>query len=164
MTPGETEGRFSWLCRVKAVGLAVEGIPTDDARLLGIGGASLDFQPIITQRRTTPPKDVRAWLARLRGPGGSSEALRNVSFARSISSSSPRFSALRSALDQDRSPFRPVDETFGIPFASPANLPSVLHPEGLRFLGVLLGWLAHSINHTTSDPRKQEMRTLILQR
>jgi hypothetical protein len=52
-----------------------------------------------------------------------------------------------------------VDETCGIPFASLADFPPVLHPEGLRFLGVLLGWLAHSPHHTTSDPRKQEMRT-----
>jgi len=45
MTPGETESRFSGVYRVKAVGLAVEGIPTDDARLSGIGGASIDFRP-----------------------------------------------------------------------------------------------------------------------
>jgi hypothetical protein len=105
------------------------------------------------------PEDVRAWLGGLRGPGGSSEAIRNQSFARSISSSRSKSSALRSALDQDRPPSRPVDETFGIPFASPATFPSVLHPEGLRFLGILLGWLAHSLDHTTSNPRKQEMRT-----
>ena len=104
------------------------------------------------------PEDVRAWLAGLRGPGGSSEAIRNQSFARSISSSRSKSSALRSAPDQDRSPSRPVDETFGIPFASPATFPSVLHPEGLRFLGVLLGWLAHWLYHTNSDPRKQEIR------
>ncbi len=42
---GETESRFSWVYRVKAVGLAVGGNPTDDARLSGIGGASLDSQP-----------------------------------------------------------------------------------------------------------------------
>jgi hypothetical protein len=80
------------------------------------------------------PEDVSAWLGGLRGPGGSSEAIRNQSFARSISSSRSKSSALRSAPDQDRSPSRPVDETFGITFASPANFPSVLHPEGLRFM------------------------------
>jgi hypothetical protein len=31
-----------------------------------------------------------------------------------------------------------VDETLGIPVASPADFPPVLHPEGLRFPGVLL--------------------------
>jgi hypothetical protein len=36
---------FFGVYRVKAVRLAVEGIPTDDARLSGIGGASLDSQP-----------------------------------------------------------------------------------------------------------------------
>jgi hypothetical protein len=45
MTSGETEDRFSGVCRVRAAGLAVEGIPTDDARLSGIGGASIDLQP-----------------------------------------------------------------------------------------------------------------------
>ena len=29
------------------------------------------------------------------------------------------------------------------PSTSLADFPSVLHPEGLRFLGVLLGWFAH---------------------
>src|SRR5262249_20742577 len=66
-------------------------------------------------------------------PGGSSEAIRDEFSARSISSSSPRSSALRSALDQDRSPSRPVDETFGIPFANPADIPPGHHPEGSQF-------------------------------
>src|SRR5271157_1860462 len=35
-----------------------------------------------------------------------------------------------------------VGESFGIPFTS-LTIPSVLHPEGLRFPGVLLGWFAH---------------------
>ena len=35
-----------------------------------------------------------------------------------------------------------VGETFGIPFTSLTIL-SVLHPEGLRFPGVLLGWFTH---------------------
>src|SRR6185312_1141273 len=101
---------------------------------------------------------MRAWLAGLRGPGGSSEAIRNQSLARSISSSRSKSSALRPALDQDRSPSRLVDEGFGIPLANPADSPPVLQPEGLRYPGVLLGWLVHSPDHTTSDPRKQEMR------
>jgi hypothetical protein len=45
MTPGETEGRFSGVYRVNAVGLVVEGIPTHDARLSGSGGESIDPQP-----------------------------------------------------------------------------------------------------------------------
>ena len=44
------------------------------------------------------PGDVRACIAVFRGLGGSSEAIKNHSVARSISSSSPKFSALRSAL------------------------------------------------------------------
>jgi hypothetical protein len=85
------------------------------------------------------PEDVRAWLTGLRGPGGSSEAIRDQPFTRSISSSRSKSSALRSALDQDRLPSRTVDETFGIPLANPADIASGHHPEGLRFPGVLLG-------------------------
>src|SRR4051794_17388129 len=85
------------------------------------------------------PEDVRAWLAGLRGPGGSSEAIRDQPFARSISSSRSKSSALRPALDQDGLPSRLVDERFGIPFAIPADIPSGHHPEGLRFPGVRLG-------------------------
>ncbi len=88
----------------------------------------------------------------------SSEAVTDHSVTRSISSSSPKLSASHSAHDLDRSPFRPVDETFGIPETSLAHFPSVLHPEGLRFLGVLLGWFAHGMNHTISNLRKQEVR------
>ena len=35
-----------------------------------------------------------------------------------------------------------VGESFGIPSTS-LTIPSVLHPEGLRFPGVLLGWFTH---------------------
>ncbi len=127
--------------------------------LLGVGGASIDLQPLIGRRMTITPSNVRACLAGLRGPGGSSEAIGNQPFARSISSSRSKSSAPRTALGQDRLPSRPVGETFGIPLASPADFPPVLHPEGLRLPGVLLGWLAHSLHHNTSDPRTQEMRT-----
>ena len=65
------------------------------------------------------------------------------SVTRSISSSSPQFTASRSAPDQDRSPFRPVDEAFGIPSTSRAESPSVFSPEGLRFPGVLPGEFVH---------------------
>jgi hypothetical protein len=100
--------------------------------LTGVGGAPIELRPLRGRRMTITPSDVRTWLAGLRGPGGSSEAIGNEPFARSISSSRSKSLAPRTALDQDRSPFRPVDETFGIPWASPADLPPVLHPEGLR--------------------------------
>ncbi len=51
-----------------------------------------------------------------------------------------------------------VSETSGIPVASRADFPSVLHPEGPRFLGVLRGWFAHYPKHSFSDLRKQEIR------
>ena len=38
----------------------------------------------------------------------------------------------------------------GLPFSSP--------PRRARFLGVLLGWFAHSLNHNSSDLRMQEIR------
>jgi hypothetical protein len=47
---------------------------------------------------------------------------------------------------------------FGTPVTSLADLPSVLHPEGLRFLEVRLGWSAHKAHHIGFDPRKQEIR------
>jgi hypothetical protein len=51
----------------------------------------------------------------LRDLGAYSEAINIRSAAWSISSSSPEFSAMRSALDRDRSPFRPVDEISAYP-------------------------------------------------
>ena len=51
-----------------------------------------------------------------------------------------------------------MGESRGIPFANLADFPSVLHPEGLRFLGVLQGWFAHWLNHIASNPRMQEIR------
>jgi hypothetical protein len=50
-----------------------------------------------------------------------------------------------------------VGETFGIPSIS-LTIPSVLHPEGLRFPGVLLGWFAHWMKHISADLGKQEIR------
>jgi hypothetical protein len=41
---------------------------------------------------------------------------------------------------------------------TPPDFSSVLHPEGLRFLGAWLGWSARNANHITPDPRIQEMR------
>ena len=65
---GETESRFSEVYRVKVVGLAVEGIPTDDAVFRA--SAAHRFSPArLGRRRTTTPEDLRAWLAGLRGPG-----------------------------------------------------------------------------------------------
>jgi hypothetical protein len=43
--PGGNGEPFLGVYRVKASGLTVEGSPSDDARLSGIGGASVDFQP-----------------------------------------------------------------------------------------------------------------------
>ncbi len=51
-----------------------------------------------------------------------------------------------------------MGETFSIPSTSPASFPSVLHPEGLRFLGAPPGQLAHQWNSTAFDLRKQEIR------
>ena len=51
-----------------------------------------------------------------------------------------------------------MGETVGIPFTNLVDFPSVLHPEGLRFLGVQQGWFAHYLNHTFSDLGIQEVR------
>jgi hypothetical protein len=124
---------------VNAAGLTVQGSPTDDSWSSGRRRCISRFPAADRPEKDDDALRCESLARRSSRPGGSSKATSNDPVARSISSSSPRFSALRSALDQDRSPLRPVDETFGIPFASPANFPSVLHPEGLRFLGVLLG-------------------------
>ena len=62
------------------------------------------------------------------------------------------------SLEANRSTEKPVDETFGIPSTSLATFPSVLHPEGLRFLGVRPVGIAHCKNPTKSNLRKQEIR------
>jgi hypothetical protein len=62
------------------------------------------------------------------------------------------------SLEVDRSPEKPVDETLGIPSTNLATFPSVLHPEGLRFLGVRPVGIAHCTNPTKTISRKQEIR------
>jgi hypothetical protein len=51
-----------------------------------------------------------------------------------------------------------VGDASGIPFANLEEFPSVLHPEGLQFQGVLQDWFVHSLNHTVSDLGMQEIR------
>ena len=82
----------------------------------------------------------------------------NTARAGSISSSSPKHSGSDSTLDQNPSPSGPVDVTFSIAQTNLATFPSVLHPEGLWFLGVCPGWFVHCENPTTIDLRKQEIR------
>jgi len=114
------------------------------------GGALIPLQPSWTGGRPVRLETCEPASPFLRGLGGSSEVITYHFVARSISSSSPKFSAMRSALDP--SPFRPVDETFGIPETSLEVFPSVLHPEGLRFLGVLQGWVMSTTWRETNLP------------
>ena len=94
---GETESRFFGVCRVKAVGLSFQTSQPLKLGLPGFGGASVCLQPIVGWRTMTPG-DVRACIAVLSRSGrllrGDEELV-----AWSISSSSPLFSALRSAAD-----------------------------------------------------------------
>jgi hypothetical protein len=82
---------------------------------------------------------------------------KGLALAQNISSSSAKDTAVRSTLDAIRNPTYRVDEIFGIPLASLANLPSALHPEGW-ILGVRRSWFVHWLKHTCCDLRKQEMR------
>src|SRR6516165_1924712 len=158
MTSGATTSRFvRRVCRVRGAWLTAQGSPTGKAWSSGrrrrIGRFPAAHKP-------EKGDDALTYVSLARRSSKSGRFLRgdqNDPVARSISSSSPRSSALRSA-HEFLTPFRPVGQTIGILFASPVDFPPVLHPEGLRFPGVLLGWLAHSPHHTTSDPSKQEMR------
>ncbi len=67
--------------------------------LSGFGVELVCLQPIVGWKKTLTPGDEEACIAVYRGLGDFSEAIKNHSVARSISSSSPLFSALRSALD-----------------------------------------------------------------
>ena len=139
---GKRKAVFVAVCRVKAVGQTVQGIPTGDFGLSGFGGASIRYQPMVGWRKIMTPCNVRACISVLRGLGDWSR--------RSRICPSPGAS-----LHPDRSSRRcvrlfaesvqlsdHVGETFGIPSTS-LTIPSVLHPEGLRFPGVLLGCFAH---------------------
>ena len=112
--------------------------------LSGFGGVSICFQPVIgwsedqdawrresLHRRFIEVREVPPRRSRITpSPGASLHPARN----------SRRCVRLFANSDH---PSDHVGETFGIPFANLADFPSVLHPEGLRFLGVLLGWFAH---------------------
>ncbi len=96
---GETENRFWGVCQVKAVGQTVSGIPTGDSWSFGLR-RPIGLSPAVHGLEEHHDAWRRANLLHrsLRGLGGSSKALRNQSAARSISSSSPNYPALRSAL------------------------------------------------------------------
>ena len=145
MPRGETVSRFfERVCRVKAGGKTVPGIPSGDSWSFGL------------RRRIglSPAKD---------GIEGIRDALRRDSLLRrvfEVREVPPRRSTINSSpgaslhpagiprrcvrlFAKPRPPSRPVGETSGIPIANLADFPSVLHPEGLRFLGVQLSWFAH---------------------
>jgi hypothetical protein len=158
MTSGATTSRLvRRVCRVEAAWLTAQGSPDREGLVFW---ASAAHRSISSRSQAGEHHDALTYVSLARRSSRSGRFLRgdqNDPVARSISSSSPRSSALRSA-HEFLTPFRPVGQTIGILFASPVDFPPVLHPEGLRFPGVLLGWLAHSPHHTTSDPSKQEMR------
>jgi hypothetical protein len=96
---GETESRFFGVCRVTAVGWSVQGTSTGDVWSFGLRRRVRPF-PADHARKEDHDAWRRAYLLHrfLRGLGGSSKALKNQSVARSISSSSPNYPALRSVL------------------------------------------------------------------
>jgi hypothetical protein len=67
--------------------------------LLGYGGAVIHIQPLIGWTEPLRLETCEPESPLLRGLGGSSEAINIRSAAWSISSSSPKFLALRLALD-----------------------------------------------------------------
>jgi hypothetical protein len=95
---GDTESRFGGVCRVKVVGLAVPGSQPVTLGLLGFGGAMIRVQPLIGWMEPSRLETCEPASPLLRGLGAFSEAI-NIQTAWSTSSSSPKFSAMRSALD-----------------------------------------------------------------
>jgi len=93
------------------------------------------------------PGDVGAWAPVFRGLGVFSEALKIHFAAWSISSSSPKLSAVHSALWKVRPPFRPcgrdirhtIRQSGGLPFSSPPRRATVL-----RLVLLLRGWFCFS--------------------
>jgi len=121
------------------VGLIVQGTPTGDAwsyglrRRIGLSPADrrLEEDPDAWRRGSLHRRFIEVWEI---GPGAQESVRRpehlfiqpevvGVAFGSSPESVHP----------SDH-----VGETFGIPSTS-LTIPSVLHPEGLRFPGVLLG-------------------------
>src|SRR5208337_1142574 len=139
---GKRKAVFWGVCRVKAVGQTVQGTPTGDFGLTGFGGESIRYQPMVGWSKIMTPCNVRAWISVLRGLGDWSRRSRicpSPGASLHPDRSSRRCVRLFAESDQ---PSDHVGETFGIPFTS-LTVPSVLHPEGLRFPGVLLGCFAH---------------------
>jgi hypothetical protein len=81
------------------VELAVPGSQPVTLGLLGFGGAVVRIQPIRSWKEPLRLEKCEPASPLLRGPGAYSEAINIRSAAWSISSSSPKFSAVRSALD-----------------------------------------------------------------
>src|SRR5271157_2693992 len=110
--------------------------------LTGFGGESIRYQPMVGWSKIMTPCNVRAWISVLRGLGDWSRRSRicpSPGASLHPDRSSRRCVRLFAESDQ---PSDHVGETFGIPFTR-LTIPSVLHPEGLQFPGVLLGCFAH---------------------
>jgi len=110
--------------------------------LSGFGGESIRYQPMVGWSKIMTPCNVRAWISVLRGLGDWSRRSRicpSPGASLHPDRSSRRCVRLFAESDQ---PSDHVGVAFGIPFTS-LTIPSVLHPEGLRFPGVLLGCFAH---------------------
>ena len=139
---GQTESRFLWVCRVKLVGQTVQGTPTDDSGLSGFGGVSIHYQPMVDWKKTGTPCHERACIAVYRGLGDWSRRSRiTPSPGASLHPARCSRRCVWLFAESDH-PSDHVGETFGTPSTS-LTIPSVLHPEGLRFPGVLLGWFTH---------------------
>ena len=140
---GKRKAVFS-VCRVKTVGSTEEEFPLLTLGLAGYGGASIRHQLKEDWRQTWTPGEMRATITGFRGSGVCSMAHKNHTPAPGASLH-PARSPGRCVRPFAKSvrPGDHVGETSGIPSTSPASFPSVLHPEGLRFLGAPPGRLAH---------------------
>ena len=110
--------------------------------LTGFGGESIRCQPMVGWKKTGTPCHERACIAVFRGLGDWSRRSRICpSPGASLHPARSSRRCVRLFAESDH-PSDHVGETFGIPSTS-LTIPSVLHPEGLRFPGVLLGCFTH---------------------
>ena len=138
---GKRKAVSFWVCRVKTVGLIVQGTQPVKLGRMGFGGESIRYQPLVGWIKTGTPTDQSLDCR-------SSGSRRLVQGSRICSTPGTSLHPDRNSrrcvrlFAESDHPSDHVGETIGIPFTS-LTIPSVLYPEGLRFPGVRLGWFAH---------------------
>jgi len=91
MTSGGNGKPLLWrYAGLRQLGLSFKAPQPVTLGLSGFGGVSIRYQPMVGWKKTLTPGDERACIAVLSRSGRLVQALKNLSVARSISSSSPK--------------------------------------------------------------------------